>query len=70
MIKIRHDKLLDRDEWRHFWIRVNPNGLIEVGKRIEDPPFLIWKDDFLRFDNYAVASHTSGTVDWATECPN
>ncbi|KAL6957089.1 lysozyme [Sarracenia purpurea var. burkii] len=70
LAKIEHmeSDILSPDEWRPFWIRISPNGLIEVGKKIGSLAFMSWKAE-LPVDYYSVASYNDGTVDWAIECP-
>ncbi|KAL6957088.1 lysozyme [Sarracenia purpurea var. burkii] len=67
-IKRREYNILSPDEWRPFWIRISPNGLIEVGKEIGSRAFMSWKAE-LPVDYYSVASYDNGTIDWAIECP-
>ncbi|KAL6957087.1 lysozyme [Sarracenia purpurea var. burkii] len=62
------NNMLCAHEWRPFWIRVSPNGLIEVGKEIGSPPFMSWKDERPAFSYYSLASYDNGVVDWAFEC--
>ncbi|KAL6957086.1 lysozyme [Sarracenia purpurea var. burkii] len=61
------NNMISAHEWRPFWIRVSPNGLIEVGKEIGRPPFMSWKDERPEFNYYSLASYDNGVVDWAFE---
>ncbi|XP_063226090.1 acetylcholine receptor subunit alpha-like [Bacillus rossius redtenbacheri] len=62
--------LLSAAELRGFWVRLRPSGMLEVGERGSDLPFLFWKDPHpLRIRYFSFSTWTGVAGKFLFDCP-
>lgn len=69
---VEFENIVCGDEWRWFWIKISSNGLIEIGKKGNELPFMLWQDPYpLNIEYCSFSSWENTAALWSFECgPN
>lgn len=68
-VSVKMTDALSQNEWKGYWIRVNQNGLIQVGRKHEDKAFIHWKDPYpLQVKYYSFSTWENVSTSWKHKC--